>query len=88
MIVNQYVGELMEDVDLAVITKNIKDDVRKAKLSSENIKTSVDNNNLYVLCTGDIANVIRKRTDIKRFRCNVIAYHEKIQAEKRSKKGD
>jgi len=75
--INQYVGEVDLDTDVKIITNSIKEEVHKAKISSENIKVSINDGNLTVLCNSEIANLLRKRNDIKRFRCNIVGFYEK-----------
>lgn len=72
MLLNQYVGELPENVDFGAFEKAVKDDCRKAHLSTESIKMKNKEGLVTVSCTGDVANVIRKRKDIIRFRCDKI----------------
>ncbi len=77
MMINQYVGELV-DTDVAALTKGIKEDARKAHLATDNIKVNFnDKEGLTVLCTGDVANLIRRRKDVRMFRCNIVCFNEK-----------
>lgn len=77
MIVNQYVGELAPDANLDAFLKSVKDDARQAHFSTDAIKMKNKDGVLVVFCTGDVANLIRKRSEVIRFRCDKIAVNEK-----------
>jgi len=87
MIPNQYVGEMAESVDFEVFQKSVKEDVRHAKISPDDIKMQDKEGLLMVTCTGDVANIIRKRKEVLRFRCDRIGA-EKKEKEKEKEKGD
>jgi hypothetical protein len=72
MLLNQYVGELPENIDFSSFEKSVRDDCRKAHLSTDSIKMKNREGLLTVSCTGDVANIIRKRKDVLRFRCDKI----------------
>jgi hypothetical protein len=79
MIPNQYVGEMVDGADFDTFVKAVKDDARQAKLSTDGIKMKNKEGLLLVTCTGDVANLIRKRKEVVRFRC------DKVGAEQQSK---
>lgn len=86
MITNQYVGELFPGVEFDVFVQAMKSDVRQAKLSVEAIKIKNNKGNeIVVQCTGDIADVIRKRKEITRFRCNKIGPENDKQEKSKNK---
>jgi hypothetical protein len=72
MIINQYVGELAKGEKGDTLLTKIKEDAIRARLSVENIKVRITDGLVMVSCTGDVANLIRKRKEILRFRCDKI----------------
>jgi len=80
--INQYVGDFAEGATLESVTEGIKEDVKKAKLPVNDVKvTFSEKEGLRVLCNADTANLIRKRKDIKRFRCNIVGYNERKKSD-------
>lgn len=77
MNINQYVGELAPDVSLDDFFKSVKQEVKQAKFATDNIRMKNKDGTLVVQCVGDVANLIRKRKEIVRFRCDKIAINEK-----------
>lgn len=85
MICNQYVGELLEGTTLEVFLASVKKDAKQASLSTESIKMKDKDGTLFVQCTGDVANIIRKRSEVRGFRCDKIGIEKENPAKPEKK---
>lgn len=74
MIINEYVGELRSELSFDDFVTSIKSDLQSHKISVEKLKVTNDEGSLRFSCTGDAANVLRKRKDILCFRCDKIGH--------------
>ena len=75
--INQYVGEIANGVDFDLFTKAVKEDARGLKLAVDSLQMKVKDGLLTASCNGDVANVIRGRKEVLRFRCDKVAGNDK-----------